>query len=165
MNLRNRLWLFVLSLVLFIPFSAFGQDMSAQAGGRNVEAMKFASIPGLPACTPGSVESGDPTKGAFIVLAKMPAGCTVPWHWHSANERLMLVSGVAQVETKDGKPLQLEAGGFAMMPAQHVHLFRCERACLLYVDSDGAFDIHYVNAQGKEIPAADALKTPKHRNF
>ena len=161
MSLRSRLWLLTLSLVLFIPFSAFGQDMSAQPGGRNVETMKFAPIPGLPACAPGSVENGDPTKGAFIVLAKMTAGCNIPWHWHSANERLMLVSGVARIEMKDGKPLQLQAGGFAMMPAQHVHLFHCERACLLYVDSDGSFDIHYVNAQGKEIPAADALKTAK----
>lgn len=161
MNSRTRLWLFTLSLALFVPFSAYGQDMSAQPGGRNVAEMKFAPIPGLPACTPGSVESGDPTKGAFIVLAKMPAGCTVPWHWHSGNERLMLVSGVARLEMKDGKPLDLQAGGFAMMPAHHVHLFRCERACMLYIDSDAAFDIHYVNAEGNEIPAADALKTPK----
>src|SRR5947199_5817977 len=59
MSLRSRLWLLTLSLVLFIPFSAFGQDMSAQPGGRNVETMKFAPIPGLPACAPGSVENGD----------------------------------------------------------------------------------------------------------
>jgi len=36
--------------------------------------------------------------------------------------------------------------------------FRCQQACQMYIYSDAAFDIHYVNAQGNEIPAADALK-------
>lgn len=158
---RTRMWLCTLSLVLFIPFSAYGQEMSAQAGGRNVAEMKFTSIPGLPTCGTGSVQSGDPAKGPSIILAKMTAGCTIPWHWHSPTEHVMLVSGVAQVEMKDSKPLQLQAGGYAMLPSRHVHQFRCEQACLLYVHSDGPFDIHYVDAKGNEIPPADALKMGK----
>lgn len=45
-----------------------------------------------------------------------------------------------------------------MMPSRHVHQFRCERACLLYIYSDVAFDIHYVDGQENEISPAEALK-------
>jgi hypothetical protein len=45
-----------------------------------------------------------------------------------------------------------------MMPSKHVHRFTCTQACTLYVYSDAAFDIHYVDDQGKEIPSEEALK-------
>jgi hypothetical protein len=73
----------------------------------------------------------------------------------------MIVSGVARIEMKDGKPLTLRAGGFAIMPSHHVHQFTCEQNCQMYIYADAAFDIHYVNAQGGEISPADALKTVK----
>ena len=75
----------------------------------------------------------------------------------------MLVSGVARLEMKDGKPFTLRAGGFAKMPSRHVHQFRCEQACLLYVYSDASFDIHYVDGQGDEITPAEALKAVKEK--
>ncbi len=149
--------IFALSLVLIISASTQGQ-MTGQMSARNMAEMKFATVPGLPTQTVGSVQSGDPAKGPFILLAKATAGSIVPWHWHTANERLMIVSGVADVEMKDGSPVRLQAGGFASLPAQHVHQFRCEQDCTFYIDSDGAFNIHYVNGQGTEISAAEALK-------
>jgi hypothetical protein len=47
------------------------------------------------------------------------------------------------------------------MPSRHVHQFRCDQACTLYIYSDVAFDIHYVGGQGKEISPAEALKAVK----
>jgi hypothetical protein len=46
------------------------------------------------------------------------------------------------------------------MPSKHVHQFQCtSKSCLAYVHADsGPFDIHYVDAQGKEIPPEEALK-------
>jgi mannose-6-phosphate isomerase-like protein (cupin superfamily) len=123
--------------------------------------MKFIAFPGLPTCTTGSVQSGDPTKGPSIILVKAASGCSIPWHWHTPNENLMMVSGVGHLEMKDGKPLALRAGGYAMMPSHHVHQFRCAGPCSLYIYSDSAFDIHYVDAQGKETPPEVALKAVK----
>jgi quercetin dioxygenase-like cupin family protein len=163
MTIRGQFWLFTLSLILIISAPALGQESGGKSAGQNVAEMKFVTVPGLPACAPGSVQSGDPTKGPSIILAKVATGCSIPWHWHTPNEHLMLVSGVARLEMKDGKPLTLRAGGFAMMPFRHVHQFRCERACLLYVYSDVAFDIHYVNGQGNEISPAEALKAVKEK--
>ena len=75
----------------------------------------------------------------------------------------MIVSGTVRVEMKDQKPLTLRTGGFALMPGKHVHQFRCVTACTLYVHSDTAFDIHYVDAQGKEIAPDAALKAVREK--
>ena len=76
----------------------------------------------------------------------------------------MIVSGVARVEEKDGKPVTLRQGGFALLSSRHVHQFRCTTACVLYVYSDVAFDIHYVDGQGKEISPDAALKAVKEKS-
>jgi len=156
----TKLWLVIVS-VFFVAATAHAQEMNA--GGHNVTEMKLTMMPGLPTCTLGTVESGDPSKGGSIIFSKVPAGCSVPWHWHTPSERIMIVSGVARIEMKDGKPLTLRAGGFATMPSHHVHQFTCEQSCEMYIDSDAAFDIHYVNAQGSEITPADALKAVKEK--
>ena len=41
--------------------------------------------------------------------------------------------------------------------------FHCATACVLYVYSDAAFDIHYVNAKGDELTPDDALKAVKEK--
>ena len=156
--LNRRHWGSIL-LMVWLLLSAAGAALAQEhAMGQNVADMKLTTVPGLPTCATGAVQSGDPTKGSFIIYAKIAAGCTIPWHWHTASENLMVVTGAARVDTKDGKPLTLRAGGFAMMPARHLHQFSCAKPCTLFVSSDGAFDIHYVNASGNEIPPDDALK-------
>ena len=144
-------------LALFLAGAAWA-DSSHQATGRNPKDMAFAATPGLPDCARNAVVSGDPTKGSSVILGRISAGCTVPWHWHSPTEQLMLVSGSATVETRGGKPIVLEPGGFAELPPRHVHQFRCEAQCLMYVHADGPFDIHYVDGEGREIGAAAALE-------
>lgn len=161
MNIRGQFWLFIVSLVLFMSASVQGQEMSGQSAGRNVGEMKFVTIPPLPTCTQGSVQSGDPSNGPSIIFAKMSTGCSIPWHWHTPGEHLMIVSGVAHVEMKDSKPLTIRAGGFALMPSHHIHQFHCDLTCLFYVYSDAAFDMHYVSEEGTEISPAVALKAVK----
>ena len=150
------------SLILILSGTVQAQEAPGQPAGRNMTEMKFVMIPGLPTCGSGSVQSGDPSKGPSIILAKVAAGCSIPWHWHTPNEHVMMVSGMAHIEMKDGAPLTLRAGGFAKMPSRHVHQFRCGAApCALYIYSDTAFDIHYVDGEGKEISPEQALKAVK----
>jgi len=121
---------------------------------------KFEPLPGLPKCVVMAVESGDPTKGASVIVFKATAGCMIPWHWHTPTEHVMIVSGSAKVEMKDGKTAVLGPGGYAMMPSKHVHQFTCTSACSAFISSDAAFDIHYVNPSGAEI-SPDAALTKK----
>ena len=159
--MRRKMSVVLLPLILAVP--AFAQEPQAAGGvaGRNVPEMKFVTFPGLPTCATGSVQDGDPTKGPSILLAKTTAGCTFPWHWHTPIEHVMMVSGAGSIEMKGGKPVTLKAGGFAQMPSHHVHRFTSSGASLLYIYSDAAFDIHYVDAKGDEIPPDVALKAVK----
>jgi len=153
--------LFAAVCILFASISASAQEMTSS--GRNVAEMKLTTLPGLPTCVVGSVQSRNPTNASSIIFAKIPTGCSIPWHWHTPNEHVMIVSGVARLDMKDAKSLVLRSGGFALLPSKHVHQFRCQQECSIYIYSDVAFDIHYVNAQGTEISPDEALKAVREK--
>ncbi len=159
MRIRNRL-LFMgmcLAVIFLVSGVASAQEMVGQAG-TNMAAMKFMTVPPVPTCARAAVASGDPTKGASVLLLKATPGCVIPWHWHTPNEYVMVVSGAASLQMKDDKAVTLTSGAFALMPSHHAHHFKCLRACSIYIYSDAAFDIHYVDKQGNELTPADALK-------
>ena len=138
---------------------AHAEDMGVL---RKLSENKFAPMAGLPTCTTLAVESGDPSKGPSVIIFKGTPGCLIPWHWHTPTEHVMVVSGSAKVEMKDtGTTATLRPGGYAMMPSKHVHQFTCTTACSAFISSDGAFDIHYLDASGKEIPPDAALTKKK----
>jgi quercetin dioxygenase-like cupin family protein len=121
---------------------------------------KFVNLPGLPACTTAVVLNGDPSKGGSLMLVKVVTGCVIPWHWHTPTEVLMFVSGHGKGEMKGSSaPIMLHPGDYLSMPGKGVHQFTCVSACTFFLTSDGAFDIHYVDASGKEIPPDQALKS------
>ena len=119
---------------------------------------KFGNLPVIPKCGTLAVASGDPTKGAAVVLIKAASGCVIPWHWHTASEQLMFVSGSAKVDMKDGAPARLHTGDYLSLPSKNVHQFTCVAACTFFLETGGAFDIHYVDASGAEISMDEALK-------
>lgn len=120
---------------------------------------KFMTPEGLPACASLSTPHGDPFKGPSTILIKMRSGCVVPWHWHSANENLMIVSGKGKIGMKGAAEHALSAGDFVNLPAKHVHEFTCTSTCTFFNSIEGVFDLHYVDKDGKEITPADALKS------
>ncbi len=158
MNLFRKITI-TAGLVAGIAFSVLGQDKPSVA---TMSATKFAALPGLPACMTLSAQRGDPTKGPAVILAKFTPGCTVPWHWHTAGEGVMMVSGKAKIEMKDAAAAApLAAGDYVYLPGKHPHLFTCVSACTLFDSTEGAFDIHYIDKDGKEIPTDQALPAKK----
>jgi quercetin dioxygenase-like cupin family protein len=124
-------------------------------------AMKLGPLPNVPACVTGASENGDPTKEASTLLLRFAPGCLVPSHWHTPDETILMVSGSVRVEMKGSdKPAFMHAGDYAMMPSKHVHNARCAgpAACTMFLHSSGAFDVHYVDASGNEIPMSEAVK-------
>jgi anti-sigma factor ChrR (cupin superfamily) len=77
------------------------------------------------------------------LLAHYPAGHVFPAHWHSANERVVLIEGRISME-QDGRKDYLELGGYAYMPAKQVQRMQCvsETRCSFYVFWDGPLDFH-----------------------
>ena len=107
----------------------------------------------------GAVQRGDPGQGNAVLLLKAKTGGVVSWHWHTPSERLMMVSGRVKADMKDGSPAELHAGDFLYLASKHVHQFTCQTSCTLFdVTGDAPFDVHYVDANGNEIPPEQALK-------
>src|SRR6267378_5725691 len=66
-------------------------------------------------CLSSAIETGDPTAGPSTLILKAPPGCVVPWHSHTAEEQLIVISGAVLAEMIDHPPTRLGPGGFAMM--------------------------------------------------
>lgn len=128
-----------------------------------VAAAKFGPIPNAPECFTVAVERGDPTKGPSVILARFAPGCVAPFHWHSPSETVMVVSGSLQATMKGEKPFVAHDGDFLYMPPKHVHRATClsSAPCIVFLASDAAFDIHWVDDAGQEIPLETALKNMK----
>jgi quercetin dioxygenase-like cupin family protein len=158
---RNTQWFLlvaVAAVILALPAWAQGGDETHIA---NSSQLKFGSAPYLPSCLTMAVEHGDPSKGAFTLLLKFTSGCRVPMHWHTSAEELMLVSGSGKMQMQDGTSSTVDRGGFVHIPPKHPHAFTCATACTAFLSGDAAFDIHYVDKSGNEIPAEQALSTAK----
>jgi quercetin dioxygenase-like cupin family protein len=158
---------FVSSLLLCLGLASplFAQDAGTMTYAAAATS-KFTNMAVLPSCLTLSVQRGDPSKGPAVILLKFKPGCTVPWHWHTAAEQLMVVSGTGKAQMKDGNPVTVHPGDYMFLPAKHVHTFTAVTAVTMFNLPDGPFDIHYVDASGNEIPPDQALKakvmaTPK----
>ena len=156
MTLKS-LTLVPLLLLLTIAVPVFAQSDNAMAYATPSKS-KFVAMPNIPDCVKIAVERGDPSKGPSVLLLKFQPGCTIPWHWHTAGETLILVNGSAKMQMKDGQPMSAKQGDFVYLPGKNVHQFTSTTSVLLYDLPDGAFDIHYVDKSGNEIPYGDAIK-------
>jgi quercetin dioxygenase-like cupin family protein len=87
----------------------------------------------------------DPTTGPSTFILKAPPGCVVPWHFHTAEEQLIIISGTVLAEMGHHPPARLGPGGFAMMGGHMPHQFTCQgrSACLMIVAFDRAYDIYW----------------------
>jgi quercetin dioxygenase-like cupin family protein len=150
-------WLLTILLLILVASASWAQSDNGMTFAAASQS-KFVNLPNLPTCMKVAVQRGDPSKGPSVLLLKLQAGCTVPWHWHSAGESLMLVSGTGKAEMKDGQPATMQKGDYAYLPGKMIHQFTATSPVLMFDMPDGAFDIHYVDSAGNEIPLGDAVK-------
>jgi quercetin dioxygenase-like cupin family protein len=118
----------------------------------------FVTSPALPDCATINVVDGNPATEPSITMINIIKDCVIPWHWHTARERLIIVEGTGVVEMKGGRTLNVVPGEFVMMVAKKIYRFTATSEVTLYSIPDGPFDIHYVDADGKEIATAEATK-------
>ena len=85
----------------------------------------------------------DSKTGSVELLARYPAGHVFPPHWHSANERIVLIEGRIAIEDSATKHF-IEPGGYAYLPARQVQKMTCVSStrCSFYVFWDAAPDSH-----------------------
>jgi anti-sigma factor ChrR (cupin superfamily) len=127
------------------------------------ESIKWqAAPPGLPPGSSIAVLSGDPSKGGvFILRAKLPAGYTIPPHWHSAIENVTVLSGALHMGMGDtfnrAKAHVISAGAFVSLPEKSRHYVWTDAETIIQVTATGPFDINYVNP--KDDPRTGATAT------
>ena len=82
-----------------------------------------------------AVLHGDPAKPGADVFFKLPAGESVPVHWHTSAERMILVSGEMRVTYEGQAPATLTAGTYAYGPPRLEHDATCvsDEDCVLFI--------------------------------
>ncbi len=86
---------------------------------------------------------GDPAKGPHGAFHKFPAGFTAALHTHSANARIVVLSGTMVLAGKDGKEMKFPPGSFYTEPKTFNHVTKCmpESECMVYLQADGKWDL------------------------
>jgi len=113
--------------------------------------MKWSPAPaGLPAGAMVCVLDGDLGKsGLYVLRIKVPAGYTVPPHWHTYDENITVLSG--EMSIGEGDKLDKSAaatigpGGYAKMPAKMHHFASSGRETIFQLHGTGPFDFNYIN--------------------
>jgi quercetin dioxygenase-like cupin family protein len=112
---------------------------------RSLSEVKFDSDEDVK-CLLSAVQTGNPATGPSTIILKAPPNCLVPWHYHTAEEQLIVTEGNVRTEM-DGMPAHnLGTGGFASMPSKVKHQFSCQSktACVMFVTFDRTYDIFWV---------------------
>lgn len=91
-----------------------------------------------------AVVHGDPAGDNADVFFRVPPKARIPLHWHTSNERMVLVSGRLRVQVDGQEPVMLGVGTYGLMPARRPHSATCESEvpCVLFIAFDAPVDAH-----------------------
>jgi len=131
--------------------AAFSGPVAAQSAGPNQPvarsandaALAWGSCPDfMPAGCAVAVLQGDPAKPNADVFFKVPAGATLPVHWHTSAERMVLIDGELRVTYAGEQPAVLRPGMYAYGPAKRGHGAVCVSAtpCILFIAFEAPVD-------------------------
>jgi ChrR Cupin-like domain len=86
--------------------------------------------------------SGDPTKGAYTQMRKVPAGTDNGVHSHSSELKNVIISGVWYTGRDSASAKDFGPGSIIIMPANWMHVSGCRAGsdCVFYQEGEGKFD-------------------------
>jgi len=93
-----------------------------------------------------AVLSGDPAKGEYTELRRVPAGTDNPRHTHSNEIKNVIISGVWYTGVDMASARDFGPGSVIRMPANWVHVSGCRAGseCVIYQEGKGRFDFEPV---------------------
>ena len=99
-----------------------------------------------------AVLSGDPKKGAYTQMRKVPAGTDNPLHTHSSELKNVIISGVWYTGADAASARDFGPGSIVMMPANWVHVSGCRSGsdCVFYQEGKDKFDFKPIAAKAPE---------------
>lgn len=136
----------ICSLVLAFG-TAYSQDYDAKDKAKvwkiDSESLKWGPCPGfMPDDCRITVLHGNPKKPNTDIFFKMQGNTTIPRHWHTSPERMVLVSGKMRVKY-DGQPWEtVKEGNYAYGPSQRPHIAKCTSVepCVLFIGFEDPID-------------------------
>jgi quercetin dioxygenase-like cupin family protein len=131
-------------LAFFATFAATAVAQEAPVARTATDSeLKWGPCPAfLPKGCEISVLHGDPAKHNADIFFKVPANSTIPRHWHTSAERMVLVSGELHVTYDGHKTAVLKPGTYAYGPAKVPHKAECKKSgpCILFIAFESAVD-------------------------
>ncbi|MFN3564462.1 MAG: cupin domain-containing protein [Burkholderiaceae bacterium] len=153
--MRTLLQFVFSALLLFISPFALAEGLApepALAITANDAQLKWGPCPPfLPKGCGIAVLHGDPAKDNVDVFFKVPAKSTIPLHWHTSPERMVLVAGQLHVTYEGQKKAVLKPGTYAYGPAKRTHSGYCASQidCVLFIAFESPLDATPVETTAK----------------
>ena len=135
--------LFLLSSIGASAFAEAPVPEQALTQTANDAQLKWGPCPPfLPKGCGIAVLHGDPAKDNVDVFLKVPAKSTIPLHWHTSPERMVLVAGELHVTYDGQKKAVLKPGTYAYGPAKKPHNGYCASKvpCVLFIAFESPLD-------------------------
>jgi len=159
----KRIFLLTAVALIAAPPAAAKKAAPAKKAAAPAELKWMDGPPGLPAGATFAVKKGNPeAKGAFTIGIKMPAGYSVPPHWHPSDEHVTVVSGKLAYGMSDRMNRTaaqgLDAGGSVVMKAKEHHWVMTADGAEVEVSAMGPFMITYVNPNDDPRKPAETKK-------
>ncbi len=135
--------LFVLGLAALLARAQAPDQEPALASAADDAGLEWGACPPfLPAGCGIAVLHGDPAKDNVDVFLKLPPRSTIPLHWHTSAERMLLVAGELHVAYEGQPATVLKPGTYAYGPAKRPHAGSCasDVACVLFIAFESPLD-------------------------
>jgi len=104
-----------------------------------------------------AVIQGNPAERNADVYFKLQPGTSADHHWHTSDERMVLVSGKMRVDYDGQDPVYLEKGTYAYGPGGLAHVAHCledsEDPCILFIAFEDPVDA--ISTEEQEAPGSD----------
>ncbi|MEA3370380.1 MAG: cupin domain-containing protein [Campylobacterota bacterium] len=142
-KLSKKSTLTVCAFALLSMFSTLQADEPALVFKHNDKTLKWGPCPAFigEGCQI-SVLHGDPAKNNLDIFFKVPSDFSIPHHWHTSAERMVLVSGTLRVTYDNQETERIETGMYAYGPSKRPHTAYCEKGdeCILFIAFEEPLD-------------------------
>lgn len=95
---------------------------------------------------------GDPAENNLDIFFKVPGDFKIPHHFHTSQERMVLVSGTLDVTYDNHEKATIHKGQYAYGPATLPHTAYCHKgeSCVLYIGFVTPLDAMPVKGAGAQ---------------
>jgi quercetin dioxygenase-like cupin family protein len=130
-------------LLLILTSLAIAADSNAVIV--NLDSAQWSHEKGDPPGSEGVMLRMDKATGGMELLVRFPPGHVIAPHFHESNERIIVVEGQLTLRQDSGVK-EINAGGFAYLPAREVQRLSCssKTRCTFYLAWDGKPTSHKV---------------------